>query len=146
MHACDECGKRFFIPVPTLGEESISIKIEDRKRHDTKTIDTSTEENTIRVLSQRWGWNHVDRAASGSVVMLVFKPTGITTSEMIDDILASKNVLGVEFTPTGWRLSYIIPSSWNNSISQIKQRHPERFKSTKGQRAGKHTGSRFRRF
>lgn len=146
MHACDVCGKRFIIPVPSLGEDSINIRIEDRKRHETKAIDDSTEDSVIKMLGQKWGWNHVDRAASGSVVMLMFKPTGITTSEMVDDILSAKNILGLEFTPNEWRLSYIIPRAWNNSISQIKQQHPERFKYSVGTHAGKRSGSRFRRF
>lgn len=149
MHACEEGGKRFIIPVPEEGAPCIHIKIDDRRAHAVRAIESDSEKAVVDTLQTKWGWTFIDRAESGSNVRLRFRPTGVTTSEMIEDLIESKNILNVELTPESWNVSYIIPRSFPNSIDQIKRRHPERFKIKSGH-AGKKwkkgKGSRFRRF
>lgn len=142
MRVCADNGKRFTVPRPDKSKPSFDIKIDDRRDHLVAPVSAQDEAGLISILQNKYAWRFVDSVKSGSVVLIRVEPTTSTTSEQIEDLLASTCVLNIELTPASWNIYYIVPRSWPSSLKQLKQRHPERF-SKAGKRSSR--GSIYRR-
>ena len=144
MRVCADHGKRFTIPYAREKQPSLQIKIDDRKDHIAAPVNSKTEDEFADMLQKKCDLQFQSKIRSGSIVVFRMQPAASTTSEQMEDLLASNCVLNVEVSPGVLNISYIIPRAWPLSLKQLKQRHPEKFNAA-GKRRGK-SGSIFRRF
>ena len=144
MRVCADYGKRFTIPYAREKQPSLQIKIDDRKDHIAAPINSKSEDEFVEILQKKYSLQLQSKIKSGSIIVFRVQPSMSTTSEQIEDLLASTCVLNVEVSPSMLNVSYIIPRAWPLSLKQLKQRHPEKF-NVAGKRKGKQ-GSIYRRF